>query len=83
MSRPQLRYAMVPQQGECCAWTLREAVGEYSQPYVVPLQEAPAALGSMNIEVRRMAPPSPVAPLPPRPTPACGPANTHHHRVLD
>eukprot|EP00873_Tetraselmis_striata_P017816 jgi/Tetstr1/438080/TSEL_026705.t1 len=46
-----LRYAMVPQQGECCAWTLREAVGEYSQPYVVPLQEAPAALGSMNIEL--------------------------------
>jgi hypothetical protein len=48
----QVRFLMVPQEGECCAWRLQGLEGSYSRPVLTTLQDAPAALGSVNIELR-------------------------------
>lgn len=47
-----VRFLMVPQEGECCAWRLEGLEGSYSRPVLTTLQDAPAALGSVNIELR-------------------------------
>lgn len=44
---------MVPQAGNCCAWRLVEALGEYSTDRRIgPISAGPSLFPSDNVEVR-------------------------------